>query len=272
MFPHRLAPIPATGHRPHRRRTRTVRVWSRFRRRLDLGIAARSHRATAPARGRRHDRGSRDGPRRVRSRLVPDTVQTPFPTRARLLETAESLPTPSHRSSSRNCSLSSRSPRSSMSMTIMRRVLTTTSSRLRSPTSRTGGPKCSPRCTANRSRNCPAGCTPATHLAHQRFQGVTRPSTSYPDLQAYVAFYCEFGDFMAYDDGQDGLLLPLADRIWLGGDGRRTGARVWACDPGSNRGPRTTARHDRHRTAGRLLRRSLDRPCLPRRIRLVSSR
>ncbi len=38
--------------------------------------------------------------------------------------------------------------------------------------------------------------------------------TDYADLQLYVAFYCEFGDFMAYDDGDDelnSLLTPLAD-------------------------------------------------------------
>ncbi len=37
--------------------------------------------------------------------------------------------------------------------------------------------------------------------------------TEYGDLQLYVAFYCQFGDFMAYDDGDDELnsiLTPLA--------------------------------------------------------------
>jgi predicted metalloprotease len=38
-------------------------------------------------------------------------------------------------------------------------------------------------------------------------------TTDYLDLQLYVAFYCEFGDFMAYDDGDgaDSLLTPLAE-------------------------------------------------------------
>jgi predicted metalloprotease len=38
-------------------------------------------------------------------------------------------------------------------------------------------------------------------------------TTDYADLQLYVAFYCQFGDFMAYDDGngRDSLLEPLAD-------------------------------------------------------------
>ncbi|MFP5487714.1 MAG: neutral zinc metallopeptidase, partial [Acidimicrobiia bacterium] len=42
--------------------------------------------------------------------------------------------------------------------------------------------------------------------------GCGEPSTDYADLQLYVAFYCQLGDFMAYDDG-DGelsLLTPLA--------------------------------------------------------------
>jgi hypothetical protein len=45
--------------------------------------------------------------------------------------------------------------------------------------------------------------------------GCGEPSTSYDDLTQFVAFYCEFGDFMAYDDG-DGdfsLLTPLADEF-----------------------------------------------------------
>ena len=43
--------------------------------------------------------------------------------------------------------------------------------------------------------------------------GCGEPTTDYADLQLFVAFYCEFGDFMAYDDGdgRDSLLTPLAD-------------------------------------------------------------
>ncbi len=40
--------------------------------------------------------------------------------------------------------------------------------------------------------------------------------TDYADLQLYVAFYCELGDFMAYDDGDDelnSLLTPLAEEF-----------------------------------------------------------
>ena len=40
--------------------------------------------------------------------------------------------------------------------------------------------------------------------------GCGEPSTSYPDLQQFVAFYCPLGDFMVYDDGPDGLLAQLA--------------------------------------------------------------
>jgi predicted metalloprotease len=43
--------------------------------------------------------------------------------------------------------------------------------------------------------------------------GCGEPRTVYEDLQLYVAFYCQFGDFMAYDDGDtaDSLLTPLAE-------------------------------------------------------------
>lgn len=51
--------------------------------------------------------------------------------------------------------------------------------------------------------------------------GCNEPETSYDDLQLYVAFYCDVGDFMAYDDGADdgdgqalrSLLTPLADEF-----------------------------------------------------------
>jgi len=43
--------------------------------------------------------------------------------------------------------------------------------------------------------------------------GCGEPETRYEDLTLYVAFYCEFGDFMAYDDGTDGILTPLAEDI-----------------------------------------------------------
>jgi predicted metalloprotease len=45
--------------------------------------------------------------------------------------------------------------------------------------------------------------------------GCGEPNTAYDDLTQYVAFYCEFADFMVYDDG-DGdfsLLTPLADEF-----------------------------------------------------------
>jgi predicted metalloprotease len=43
--------------------------------------------------------------------------------------------------------------------------------------------------------------------------GCGERTTAYDELQLYVAFYCEFGDFMAYDDGdgRDSLLTPLAE-------------------------------------------------------------
>lgn len=44
--------------------------------------------------------------------------------------------------------------------------------------------------------------------------GCGQRTTDYLDLQLFVAFYCEFGDFMAYDDGDgdDSLLTPLAEQ------------------------------------------------------------
>ncbi len=40
--------------------------------------------------------------------------------------------------------------------------------------------------------------------------GCGSPRTTYEDVQQYVAFYCGVGDFMVYDDGDDGLLAELA--------------------------------------------------------------
>jgi predicted metalloprotease len=40
--------------------------------------------------------------------------------------------------------------------------------------------------------------------------GCGTSSTTYEEVQQYVAFYCGVGDFMVYDDGDDGLLAQLA--------------------------------------------------------------
>jgi hypothetical protein len=40
--------------------------------------------------------------------------------------------------------------------------------------------------------------------------GCGAPRTTYDDVAQYVAFYCGVGDFMVYDDGDDGLLADLA--------------------------------------------------------------
>jgi predicted metalloprotease len=40
--------------------------------------------------------------------------------------------------------------------------------------------------------------------------GCGEPVTSYPDLNSFAAFYCQLGDFMMYDDGDDSLLTSLA--------------------------------------------------------------
>ena len=39
--------------------------------------------------------------------------------------------------------------------------------------------------------------------------GCGAPTTSYEDVQLFVAFYCGVGDFIVYDDGADGLLADL---------------------------------------------------------------
>lgn len=41
--------------------------------------------------------------------------------------------------------------------------------------------------------------------------GCGEPETSYPDLNSFAAFYCQIGDFMIYDDGDDSLLNGLSE-------------------------------------------------------------
>lgn len=41
--------------------------------------------------------------------------------------------------------------------------------------------------------------------------GCGEPRTDYQDLNLYVAFYCQFDDFMIYDDGDQSLLTQLAE-------------------------------------------------------------
>ena len=46
--------------------------------------------------------------------------------------------------------------------------------------------------------------------------GCGEPRTSYDDVQEFVAFYCGLGDFVVYDDGENGLLAELADKFGAG--------------------------------------------------------
>ena len=46
--------------------------------------------------------------------------------------------------------------------------------------------------------------------------GCGEPRTSYDDVQEFVAFYCGIGDFIVYDDGENGLLAELADSFGAG--------------------------------------------------------
>jgi predicted metalloprotease len=43
--------------------------------------------------------------------------------------------------------------------------------------------------------------------------GCGEDRTSYQDLNLYVAFYCQFDDFLMYDDGSQSLLAPLASQF-----------------------------------------------------------
>jgi hypothetical protein len=43
--------------------------------------------------------------------------------------------------------------------------------------------------------------------------GCGEQRTRYEDLNLYVAFYCEFDDFLMYDDGEQSLLAPLASEF-----------------------------------------------------------
>ena len=43
--------------------------------------------------------------------------------------------------------------------------------------------------------------------------GCGEPITAYEDLMLYAAFYCEFGDFMAFDDGDEGIIVGLAEEL-----------------------------------------------------------
>lgn len=43
--------------------------------------------------------------------------------------------------------------------------------------------------------------------------GCGEPTTDYDELAQFVAFYCEFGDFMVYDDDNGDVLAPLADEF-----------------------------------------------------------
>jgi predicted metalloprotease len=46
--------------------------------------------------------------------------------------------------------------------------------------------------------------------------GCGEPRTTYDDVQQFVAFYCGEGDFIIYDDGDDGMLASLAEQYGPG--------------------------------------------------------
>ena len=91
--------------------------------------------------------------------------------------------------------------------------------------------------------------------AHEQDPGVRRlrVATTYQEVSDYGAFYCDQGDFMAYDDGAQGVLAQLADDLRPVGGGRRAGPRVRPRHPGPHRRPRPRRPDRLHRAAGRLL-------------------
>ena len=96
--------------------------------------------------------------------------------------------------------------------------------------------------------------------------GCGEPRTTYEDVQQFVAFYCGQGDFIIYDDGDDGLLAQLADQYGPG-----TIGIVFAHEFGHAIQTRAgeldqQPADDLHRAAGRLLRRCLGRPGQPGRV------
>ena len=80
-----------------------------------------------------------------------------------------------------------------------------------------------PRLTRSATRPTEAGTAPGVRGRATETGSPTRttpipgcgePETDYDELQLFVAFYCNIGDFMAYDEGADpavSLLVPLAD-------------------------------------------------------------
>ena len=87
--------------------------------------------------------------------------------------------------------------------------------------------------------------------------GCGEPRTTYEDVQQFVAFYCGEGDFIIYDDGDDGLLAQLAAQYGPGTIGIVSGPRVRPRDPDTGRSARSCTADHLHRAAGRLLRRRL---------------
>lgn len=57
------------------------------------------------------------------------------------------------------------------------------------------------------------GVFPAYPERTDPIPGCGSEQSDYPDVQAYVAFYCSVGDFIAYDDGDDSLLLQLSEEL-----------------------------------------------------------
>ena len=88
----------------------------------------------------------------------------------------------------------------------------------------------------------------------------TSEPTTYEEIKLYSAFYCMQGDFMVYDDGQDGVLYGLAEEYGPSILGvvlaHEFGHAIQARSRRADQGPAD----DHDRAAGRLLRRSLGGP------------
>ena len=92
---------------------------------------------------------------------------------------------------------------------------TTTSSGPPSPTSRRGGPSSIPALYGEELRAAQRWDLRRLPRAHDADPGLRHATSRRPTRRScdYSAFYCAQGDFMVYDDGEQGALVQLADEL-----------------------------------------------------------
>ena len=123
-----------------------------------------------------------------------------------------------------------------------------------------GGRRPIPSSTARRSTRCRAASTPGTPSARAPIPAAAatarRPTTTSTSTPPSTA---PRGDFMVYDDAP-AAARPAGDELRPVDPRRRARPRVRPRRPGARRRARPRAADDRHRAAGRLLRRRLGGP------------